>query len=61
MAIDFDEINRVTLRLCFLPWFKQTMADMRVTLPADWNPSDEVLNRLAERVADALREVVEER
>lgn len=59
MTISFDEINRVVLRQVFLPWFKRTMADLGITLPPDWNPSDKELERLAERAAEALKEVEE--
>lgn len=56
MAISLDEINRVTLRVVFLPWFKHMMADLGLSLPEGWNPSDEELEKLAARVGEALRE-----
>ncbi len=56
MPITLVDVNRVTLRVCFLPWFRRTMADLGIKLPDDWNPSDEELDRLARRVADAFRE-----
>lgn len=60
MAISFDQINRVVLRQVFLPWFRRMMADLGVTISPDWNPSDEELDRLAGKVADAFREAEDE-
>lgn len=54
MAISLDAINRTVLRTVFLPWFKQTSADYGITLRPDWNPSDDDLARLAERVSRAF-------
>lgn len=54
MALSLAEINRVVLRVVFLPWFRQRCADFDVSLPAEWNPSDEELSRLAQRVAVAF-------
>jgi hypothetical protein len=56
MSISLADINRLTLRTCFLPWFKTTMAQMGITLPPDWNPDDEELESLAQRVGEAMRE-----
>lgn len=55
MAITLDDINRVTLRVVFLPWFRQVTADLGVALRPDWDPDDEELARLAARVAEAFR------
>lgn len=60
MAITLAEINRVTLRAAFLPWFRQTMQDHGIPLSPDWNPSDEELARLADRFAEAFRPTEEE-
>lgn len=56
MTISLDDINKVLLRTCFLPWFKETMASMGMSTPADWNPSDDELARLADRASEALRD-----
>jgi hypothetical protein len=56
MAISLADINRVTLRAVFLPWWRQLMADYGMPLAADWNPTDEELERLAARVREAFRE-----
>jgi hypothetical protein len=56
MPINLDDINRIALRQTFLPWFREEMASMGVPLPPDWNPSDEVLGRLAEKCGEALAE-----
>ena len=56
MTITLDEINRVTLRQTFLPWFKRTCTEVGLTLPADWDPSDEELRRLATHVGEAFAE-----
>lgn len=60
MAIDLATITRVTLRQCFLPWYREQMQIYGIPLPPDWNPSDEELGRLADRVAEAFRPVAEE-
>jgi hypothetical protein len=59
MAITLAEITRVTLRQSFLPWFRREMAAMDIPLPTDWNPDDEELARLAEKVSAAFREDVD--
>lgn len=61
MAISLDDLNKVTLRIVFLPWFRETAADLGITLPPDWNPDDAELERLADRVAEGFRsEEIEE-
>jgi hypothetical protein len=52
--ISLDDINRITLRVTFLPWVKENCRQMGITLPKNWNPSDEELERLAERVTKAF-------
>ncbi len=60
MTISLDEINRVTLRQTFLPWFRRTCEEVGFILPADWDPSDAELERLATRMGKAFGEELEE-
>lgn len=59
MAITLAAINAVVLRQVFLPWFKQTSVECGIPLPANWNPDDAELDRLAGKVSQALREADE--
>lgn len=59
MTITLAEINRVTLRQVFLPWFRDLMASYGIPLPQDWNPDDVELARLAERAGEAFAELEE--
>lgn len=54
MAISLDDINRVTLRIVFLPWFREMAADLGIPLRPDWNPTDDELEQLAAAVAKAF-------
>lgn len=53
MAITLDQINKITLRYSFLPWVKHYLKDL---LPPNWDPTDEELERLAQKFGEALRE-----
>ena len=56
MALNLAEINRVTLRVCFLPWLKEQMEECGLKPPVDWNPSDDALGRIADRLSNSLQE-----
>lgn len=56
MALTLAQINEVALRLCFLPWFKDEMKYYGIPLPEDWNPTDDELNRLVDKVCEAFSE-----
>lgn len=53
--ITLDDINRVTMRRVFLPWFKTQASELGFKLPTDWNPSDEELIKLSNAFAEACR------
>lgn len=60
MTISFDEINRMTLRIVFLPVAERELRALGVPLPTPWVPTDEELMRLAQAVAEGVREEVPE-
>ena len=57
MTISLQEINRVTLRIAFLPVAERELRALGVPLPTPWNPSDEELGRLADAFGKVLADV----
>ncbi len=56
MAISLAVINRVVLRQVFLPWYRDLCQHYQLPLPANWDPSDTELERLAEALGDRSSE-----